>query len=67
MNLWTPTRLTKGQIVRFIDKQNDHAEWVVSRVSEEWVYLHLSTDVCYTHFAKPAELCVVTAPQRENT
>lgn len=50
-----------GQRVRFIDQHRDHAEWVVTKVDADWVYLHHSEDRCYTHFAKPIELRAVKA------
>lgn len=45
-----------GDRARFIEQSLDHGEWVVYRVHDGWVYLHLSTDRCYTHFAKPDQL-----------
>lgn len=49
-----------GDHVRFIDPVLDHCEWIVDRVDNDWVYISLSTDRPYHHFAKPEQLRLIS-------
>ena len=51
-----------GDHVRFIDPALDHCEWTVDRVDNDWVYVSLSTDLTYHHFAKPEQLRLISPP-----